>query len=214
MLGRPNVGKSSLLNKLAGQERVLVDAEAGTTRDPVDELIELGGNVWRFVDTAGIRRRIHQTQGADYFAAMRTERALERASEHPVARAIAAEAERRLGDLPAADSFVALPGVGASGVVEGHEIYVGRAGGALRALTPGLSDRCAEWEGLGRTVVVVRRDRDVIGAFAVNDVIRPSAAPAVRRFHHFDNEACGSRSIARVRRPTRRSRRPTRPRRR
>jgi GTP-binding protein len=79
LLGRPNVGKSSLLNKLAGQERVLVDAEAGTTRDPVDELIELGGNVWRFVDTAGIRRRIHQTQGADYFAAMRTERALERA---------------------------------------------------------------------------------------------------------------------------------------
>jgi GTP-binding protein len=79
LLGRPNVGKSSLLNKLAGQERVLVDAEAGTTRDPVDELIELGGNVWRFVDTAGIRRRLHQTQGADYFAAMRTERALERA---------------------------------------------------------------------------------------------------------------------------------------
>jgi GTP-binding protein len=79
LLGRPNVGKSSLLNKLAGQERVLVDAEAGTTRDPVDELIELGGTVWRFVDTAGIRRRMRETQGADYFAAMRTERALERA---------------------------------------------------------------------------------------------------------------------------------------
>ena len=79
LLGRPNVGKSSLLNKLAGQERVLVDAEAGTTRDPVDELIDLGGTVWRFVDTAGIRRRMRETQGADYFAAMRTERALERA---------------------------------------------------------------------------------------------------------------------------------------
>jgi len=79
LLGRPNVGKSSLLNKLAGQERVLVDAAAGTTRDPVDELIELGGSVWRFVDTAGIRRRVRETQGADYFAAMRTERALERA---------------------------------------------------------------------------------------------------------------------------------------
>jgi GTP-binding protein len=79
LLGRPNVGKSSLLNKLAGQERVLVDAEAGTTRDPVDELIELDGSVWRFVDTAGIRRRVRETQGADYFAAMRTERALERA---------------------------------------------------------------------------------------------------------------------------------------
>jgi GTPase len=79
LIGRPNVGKSSLLNTLAGAERVLVDAVAGTTRDPVDELIELGGSVWRFVDTAGIRRRVRETQGADYFAALRTERALERA---------------------------------------------------------------------------------------------------------------------------------------
>ncbi|HEY1644645.1 MAG TPA: ribosome biogenesis GTPase Der [Streptosporangiaceae bacterium] len=79
LIGRPNVGKSSLLNKLAGQERVLVDATAGTTRDPVDELIELGDRTWRFVDTAGIRRRMREAQGADYFAALRTERALERA---------------------------------------------------------------------------------------------------------------------------------------
>jgi GTP-binding protein len=79
LIGRPNVGKSSLLNKLAGTERVLVDSVAGTTRDPVDELIDLGGKTWRFVDTAGIRRRVRETQGADYFAALRTERALERA---------------------------------------------------------------------------------------------------------------------------------------
>ena len=79
LIGRPNVGKSSLLNTLAGKERVLVDPVAGTTRDPVDELIELGGSPWRFVDTAGIRRRVRETQGADYFAALRTERALERA---------------------------------------------------------------------------------------------------------------------------------------
>jgi GTP-binding protein len=79
LLGRPNVGKSSLLNRLAGQERVLVDEAAGTTRDPVDELVELGGRAWRFVDTAGIRRRVRESQGADYFAALRTERALERA---------------------------------------------------------------------------------------------------------------------------------------
>jgi GTPase len=79
LIGRPNVGKSSLLNKLAGEDRVLVDAVAGTTRDPVDELIDLGGITWRFVDTAGIRRKTHQAQGADYFAALRTERALERA---------------------------------------------------------------------------------------------------------------------------------------
>ena len=79
LIGRPNVGKSSLLNKLAGQDRVLVDTVAGTTRDPVDELIELGGITWRFVDTAGIRRRASHAQGADYFAALRTERALDRA---------------------------------------------------------------------------------------------------------------------------------------
>ena len=61
LLGRPNVGKSSLLNKLTGTDRVVVDDVAGTTRDPVDELVELGGRTWRFVDTAGIRRRVHQT---------------------------------------------------------------------------------------------------------------------------------------------------------
>ena len=52
---------------------------AGTTRDPVDELIELGGKTWRFVDTAGIRRRVHQTRGADFYASLRTQTALEKA---------------------------------------------------------------------------------------------------------------------------------------
>ena len=79
LLGRPNVGKSSLLNQLAGTERVVVDEVAGTTRDPVDELIELGGKTWRFVDTAGIRRRVHQTRGADFYASLRTQTALEKA---------------------------------------------------------------------------------------------------------------------------------------
>ncbi|MEV6981907.1 ribosome biogenesis GTPase Der [Sphaerisporangium sp. NPDC051017] len=78
LVGKPNVGKSSLLNKLAGEERVLVDPMAGTTRDPVDELVELGGKTWRFVDTAGIRRRERQLQGADFYAGMRTKAALER----------------------------------------------------------------------------------------------------------------------------------------
>lgn len=79
LLGRPNVGKSSMLNKLAGEERVVVDDTAGTTRDPVDEMIELGGRTWRFVDTAGIRRRVHQTRGADFYASLRTQTALEKA---------------------------------------------------------------------------------------------------------------------------------------
>ena len=77
LLGRPNVGKSSLLNKLAGHQRALVDSVAGTTRDPVDELVELGGITWRFVDTAGIRRRFRENQGADYYAALRTAGALD-----------------------------------------------------------------------------------------------------------------------------------------
>ena len=76
LIGRPNVGKSSMLNRLAGEQRVVVDEVAGTTRDPVDELIELGGRTWRFVDTAGIRRRVHQTRGADFYASLRTQTAL------------------------------------------------------------------------------------------------------------------------------------------
>jgi GTP-binding protein len=79
LIGRPNVGKSSLLNKLAGEKRSVVDSVAGTTRDPVDELIELGGTTWRFVDTAGIRRRFREAQGADYYATLRTQSALDRA---------------------------------------------------------------------------------------------------------------------------------------
>ncbi|MCW2944693.1 MAG: small GTP-binding protein [Actinoallomurus sp.] len=78
LLGRPNVGKSSLLNKLAGENRVVVDSVAGTTRDPVDELIELGDQTWRFVDTAGIRRRARESQGADFYATLRTQSALDR----------------------------------------------------------------------------------------------------------------------------------------
>ncbi|WP_018657149.1 ribosome biogenesis GTPase Der [Actinomadura flavalba] len=79
LLGRPNVGKSSLLNQLAGETRAVVDSVAGTTRDPIDEEITLGGKVWRFIDTAGIRRRHRENQGADFYATLRTQSALERA---------------------------------------------------------------------------------------------------------------------------------------
>lgn len=79
ILGRPNVGKSSLLNKAAGEERVVVNELSGTTRDPVDEQVEIAGKFWRFVDTAGIRRRVHLQQGADFYASLRTSAALEKA---------------------------------------------------------------------------------------------------------------------------------------
>ena len=79
IIGRPNVGKSSLLNKLAGEDRVVVDDASGTTVDPVDELVELGGKTWRFIDTAGIRKRVKTASGHEYYASLRTETAIERA---------------------------------------------------------------------------------------------------------------------------------------
>jgi GTPase len=79
LVGRPNVGKSSLLNRLTGEDRSVVDSVAGTTIDPVDSLVDLGGEVWRFVDTAGLRRRVHQASGMEYYASLRTAAAIEAA---------------------------------------------------------------------------------------------------------------------------------------
>jgi GTPase len=79
LVGRPNVGKSSLLNRLAGDVRAVVHAAAGTTIDPVDSLVELSGETWRFVDTAGLRRRVHQAAGMEYYASLRTASAIEAA---------------------------------------------------------------------------------------------------------------------------------------
>jgi GTP-binding protein len=78
LIGRPNVGKSSLFNALAGESRSIVDDAAGTTRDPIDQLIEFGGSIWRFVDTAGLKKRANQASGTDYYATLRTQTALER----------------------------------------------------------------------------------------------------------------------------------------
>ncbi len=79
LLGKPNVGKSSLLNALAGGSRAVVDSVAGTTVDPVDELITLGDREWIFVDTAGIRKRVKHASGHEYYATLRTKSALDRA---------------------------------------------------------------------------------------------------------------------------------------
>jgi GTP-binding protein len=79
LVGRPNVGKSSLLNRLTGEDRAVVDEVAGTTIDPVDSLVALGDEVWRFVDTAGLRRRVHQASGMEYYASLRTAAAIEAA---------------------------------------------------------------------------------------------------------------------------------------
>ncbi len=79
LVGKPNVGKSSLLNRLAGDERSVVHDVAGTTVDPVDSLIELDGKTWRFVDTAGLRRKVGQASGHEFYASVRTHGAIDAA---------------------------------------------------------------------------------------------------------------------------------------
>ena len=79
IVGRPNVGKSSLLNRLAGAELAIVDAVPGTTRDAVDTLVRRDGRGYRLVDTAGMRRSFQRAEGADYFAFVRSLEAVDRA---------------------------------------------------------------------------------------------------------------------------------------
>jgi GTPase len=79
ILGRPNAGKSSLLNTLIGSDRAIVSEKAGTTRDPVDTEAEIDGRRVTLVDTAGLRRRSKVAGSVDYYAQLRSERAAERA---------------------------------------------------------------------------------------------------------------------------------------
>jgi Cu+-exporting ATPase len=119
--------------------------------------------------------------GSDRCTLLREAGAVEQRSGHPIGRAIAAAAQRELGALPPVVGFMALPGLGARGEVEGHQLLVGGArllashGGEIPA--SGL-ERCAAWESLGHTVVLVARDDAPLGAIA--DVVKPSAAPAIR----------------------------------
>ncbi len=126
---------------------------------------------------------VEAVAGVEQREVLRLAGSVERASEHPVARAIAAVAEHRVGALPEVDAFVALPGMGARGIVEGQEIYIGRREADDRQPDPlprALAGRCVKWESLGHTVVVIRRAGTVIGALALADAVRASAAPAVR----------------------------------
>ncbi|MGV0327051.1 ribosome biogenesis GTPase Der [Corynebacterium confusum] len=72
LVGKPNVGKSSLLNKFTGENRAVVDNVAGTTVDPVDSLVQLDQQLWRFIDTAGLRKKVKNAQGHEYYASLRT----------------------------------------------------------------------------------------------------------------------------------------------
>src|SRR4029453_5239400 len=78
ILGRPNVGKSSLLNELVGQDRVIVSDAPGTTRDSIDTVLERGDSKFVLVDTAGLRRKRRERQGVEYFSELRAIKAAER----------------------------------------------------------------------------------------------------------------------------------------
>jgi len=79
IVGRPNVGKSSLLNRLAGEDLAIVDPTPGTTRDTVDSVVAHDGRRYRMVDTAGMRRSFQRAEGADYYAFVRSLEAVDRA---------------------------------------------------------------------------------------------------------------------------------------
>ncbi len=79
IVGRPNVGKSSLANRLLGEERYVVAAEAGTTRDAVDSVLRYHDRTFRFIDTAGLRRKSRVDEDVEFYSTVRTRRAIERA---------------------------------------------------------------------------------------------------------------------------------------
>ena len=79
VVGRPNVGKSSIVNRLLGEERHVVAPQAGTTRDAIDSTLRFQGRVLNFIDTAGLRRRAKVEDDLEFYSTLRTERAIERA---------------------------------------------------------------------------------------------------------------------------------------
>ncbi|MEV6619089.1 heavy metal translocating P-type ATPase [Streptomyces sp. NPDC051051] len=127
-----------------------------------------------------ILREVYAAEGTDEKQLLRFAGALEHASEHPVARAVAAGAEERAGLLPSAEHFENVPGRGVRGRVEGHEVAVGRLLDDLRDLPPDVARARDEAERRGRTAVVVGWDGAVRGVLAVADAVRETSAEAVR----------------------------------
>ncbi|MBE8469667.1 heavy metal translocating P-type ATPase [Streptomyces justiciae] len=122
-------------------------------------------------------QEVYVVQGADEKQVLRLAGAVEHASEHPVARAVAAGAEERVGPLPAAEGFVNVPGRGVRGRVEGHDVAVGRL---FDALPEELARAKGEAERGGRTAVVVGWDGVARGVVAVADAVKETSAEAVR----------------------------------
>ncbi|GGR39525.1 heavy metal translocating P-type ATPase [Streptomyces netropsis] len=129
-------------------------------------------------------RHVHTAQGTSEAEALRLAGALEHASEHPIARAVAAGAATRTGTLPVPEDFVNLPGRGVQGVVEGHAVLVGRekllAEWAI-ALPAGLERAKTAAEAAGRTAVVVAWDGEARAVLEVADAVKETSAEAVDR---------------------------------
>ncbi|MEU2160933.1 heavy metal translocating P-type ATPase [Streptomyces sp. NPDC019208] len=127
---------------------------------------------------------VRTAEGTDETEALRLAGALEHASEHPVARAVATGAAERVGALPVPEDFVNVPGLGVQGVVDGHAVLVGRerllAEWAI-ALPAELEQVRARAEAAGRTAVTVAWDGEARAVLEVADAVRPTSAEAVRR---------------------------------
>ncbi|MFI2185861.1 heavy metal translocating P-type ATPase [Streptomyces sioyaensis] len=127
---------------------------------------------------------IHLAEGASEAEVLRLAGALEHASEHPVARAVAAQAASRTGTLPTPAEFTNVPGLGVTGVVEGHSVVVGRAQlleQGEQPLPPALAEARAAAEARGLTAVAVGWDGAARAVLVVSDAVKPTSAEAVRR---------------------------------
>ncbi len=125
-------------------------------------------------------RAVHTAEGTDERELLRLTGALEHASEHPVARAVAAGAEERVGTLPEVERFENVPGRGVRGRVEGHEVAVGRLSEVFGELPPELARAKEDAERAGHTAVVAGWDGTARGVLAVADTVKETSAEAVR----------------------------------
>ncbi|GHE82329.1 carbonate dehydratase [Streptomyces werraensis] len=125
-------------------------------------------------------RAVHTAEGTDERELLRLAGALEHASEHPVARAVAAGAEERVGTLPEVERFENVPGRGVRGRVEGREVAVGRLSEVFGELPPELERAKEDAERAGHTAVVAGWDGVARGVLAVADAVKGTSAEAVR----------------------------------
>ncbi|RZS43487.1 Cu+-exporting ATPase [Herbihabitans rhizosphaerae] len=147
---------------------------------------------------------VHTADGVEDDEALRLAGAVEHASEHPIARAIAEGARERVGDLPPVDAFANVEGLGVRGTVDGRAVVVGRAALFDAELPDELAARKADAEKLGRTAVLVGWDDTVRALLVVADTVKPTSAEAIRRMRDLgltpvlltgDNEAV-ARAVA------------------